>query len=850
MSYKEPIKLAQELKVEYENKNFNEADTRHKIIDEVLHNILSWPKQMVKCETYHNPDYSDYLLVKNNQIKLFIEAKREKYYFELPNGFNSEKNSELISVEILMADKNSNISKAMNQVRGYCDSEGCEFACITNGHEWIFFKALSIGKPWKKYKAYVIKNLDFFASNHIEALNNFGYKSIIEDNSLYKLFNSSEDVRNVFYPNEKIIAYDEPVKNNILSNSLKPIVDKYFGEFNVENIDFFNECYINDREYTNAYKGIRDKLKDSLTPYFENHGIQDFIDDNQGGDFGNKIEKYLKKVENEEVLILFGSKGAGKSTFIKKLFFANVPKYLKNNSIPIIVDMLKVPLKGKNLNEEIWKFIVEKLDINDILKSSRDKLIDTLYKEKYETALIQDLYGFDKSSEIFNEKLNSLLIEWKKDLIYTSKCLRNYWVKKSKGIVVVIDNTDQFEEIMQDECFTIAQEVSNKLQCLSIVSMREERFYKSTIHGTLDAYQNNGFHITAPSPEKVFLKRIRYILSFLENDAKFDKLLNFKNITKREKLIKIFRILENEFEREPNSDLNMFLSACAHSNIRIALELFRNLTLSGYFNVNEMVSADNLWQLKINQVLKPIMVPDRFFYNEVKSYVPNIFQIRDLSASSHFTSLRILKLLAKNLNINATNYYSFNKLKDYFVEKFKKIEDFKKSLDVLLRFRLVECSNMIDEYTEDIDELKLTTYGYFMINSIIKEFTYLELVSSNCGVFSEKTCNEIYEYSNDDFRLTQQSANYRGKGKKNPIILERLNKRIEKVESFLCYLSKEEEKEKDKYGLIDEDLFMFEINKNFTIKKKSIISGAERIYGDKPFIETDIKTKNGFSVLK
>ena len=145
-------------------KDFNEADTRHKIIDEVIHNILSWPKQMVRCETYHSPDYSDYMLIKNENVKLFIEAKKESHYFELPNSLNSDKNSEFISVEVLFGNGKSNIAKAMSQVREYCDSEACEFACITNGHAWIFFKALSIGKPWKKYKAYVIKNLNFFVS--------------------------------------------------------------------------------------------------------------------------------------------------------------------------------------------------------------------------------------------------------------------------------------------------------------------------------------------------------------------------------------------------------------------------------------------------------------------------------------------------------------------------------------------------------------------------------------------------------------------------------------------------------------------------------------------------------------
>ena len=846
----EPIEIAKDLVEKYKNKDFNEADTRHKIIDEVIHNILSWPKQMVRCETYHSPDYSDYMLIKNENVKLFIDAKKESHYYELPNCLNSDKNSEFISVEVLFGNGKSNIAKAMTQVREYCDSEACEFACITNGHAWIFFKALSIGKPWKKYKAYVIKNLNFFVENHIEALNNFCYKSIIEDNSLNKLFSSPEKLRNIYYPQERIIAYDEPVKNNVLSISLKPIVDKYFGDFNTENIEFFNKCYISDREYTNAYKGMREKLKDSLTPYFKDHGVRDFIDDNKGGDFGSQIEKYLKKMEREEVLILFGSKGAGKSTFIKKLFFANRPEYLKNNAITIIVDMLKVPLKTENLSSEIWSFIVNKLDVDNLLKSNRTELIEKLYKDKYETALIQELYGFDEKSDIFNDKLNTLVSEWKKDLVYTSISLRNYWIKKSKGIVIVIDNTDQFEEAMQDECFTIAQEISNKLHCLSIISMREERYYKSSIHGTLDAYQNSGFHITAPSPEKVFLKRIEYILNHLEDEKKCNELLLFKNITKKEKLHKIFKILENEFRRKPNSDLNEFLTACAHSNIRIALELFRNLTLSGYFNVNEMIEADNLWKLKINHVLKPIMVPDRFFYNEAKSYVANIFQIREFSANSHFTSLRILKYLSNNLNINESKYHSLNELKDYFSEKFNNIDDLKQSLDVLLKFRLVETSNMIDSYSDDIDELKITTYGYFLLKSIIKEFTYLELVSSSCGLFSEKFCNEIYEYSNDDFRLTQKLTHEKTKEEKNPIIIERINKRILKVESFLNYLREEEKREKEKFSLTDNDILISDIYDNFNIQKIDVLKGAKRNYGEKTTDDNTFKkTKNGFTVL-
>src|SRR5690606_21557736 len=91
-----------------------------------------------------------------------------------------------------------------------------------------------------------------------------------------------------------------------------------------------------------------------------------------------------------------------------------------------------------------------------------------------------------------------------------------------KGPIVVIDNTDQYRRL-QEYCFTIAQQIAKKLTCLVVISMREERFYASTIHGVLDAYQNSGFHLGSPSPQNVFLRRIQFALKLLSNPVrKFD----------------------------------------------------------------------------------------------------------------------------------------------------------------------------------------------------------------------------------------------------------------------------------------------------------------------------------------
>ena len=40
----------------------NEADTRHRVIDFVLHELLSWPKNRVSVEEYVAPGFADYVL--------------------------------------------------------------------------------------------------------------------------------------------------------------------------------------------------------------------------------------------------------------------------------------------------------------------------------------------------------------------------------------------------------------------------------------------------------------------------------------------------------------------------------------------------------------------------------------------------------------------------------------------------------------------------------------------------------------------------------------------------------------------------------------------------------------------
>jgi len=811
-----PHDIAIKIVDDYKKRDLNEADTRHQIIDEVIHGVLCWPKELTKCESFIDPGFADYRLKKGNGDDLvFLEAKKAGFFFNLPSNFNKDHTSKHIAVKTLLTDENTR--NAIEQVRDYCMEEGCEFAGITNGNEWIFFKTFERGKNWRNLKAFVVINNKFFSSNFVEATNYFGYTSI-KDGSLKNILGSiSRKNREIFFPKDKIASYDQEVNANKYSRELRPLSKKYFGVIEVNDPQFMEDCYVNQRDYNQAFDSFRTIIRDSLTPYLEEYGVRDFEDDKDGGQLGNRIVRNLGSQKKGEVIVLFGGKGSGKSTFLKKLLYHKPPEIISQNAVISIIDLLNTPEEERIIHAVIWDKIVENLDVNGVLSSDRAKLLDLFY-DRFDIAKKQILCGLDEKSENYNIKLNELVKEWLADKKYVAKQLVDFWKEEHKGCVIVIDNTDQFPHSLQDFCFTTSHEIANSLDCLVIVSMREERFHASRMHGTLDAYQNAGFHISSPVIQAVFDKRIKYVLSILKSIDNCKSL--FGDDIQQYKInacIKLFEIFENEFNKDGDSPLNEFLTACAHGNIRLALELFRDLVKSGYINVDEMISVDNLWVLRIHQVLKPLMIPYRFFYDEDQSSIPNIFQVRSKTNGSHFTGLRILKRLSEGIDPSNPFYVSISELKDYFSENFNMVEDFEKNLDYFLKRDLVEANNRIDFYCEDVDSIKITTYGLYIFKTLSSYFTYIELISTDCGYYNERVAGEMVALSNEEYKLFIDRKT-----------TERVNLRLRKAETFIEYLIEEEQKENEFFNISPASNFANIMKDAFATEKEIVLRSLSR----------------------
>ena len=781
--------VACHLAYEYRDRNHNEADTRHQIIDRILHEVLAWPRNQVACEPYIDSGYADYLLRRSNgDPLLLIEAKRDGDYFTLPTDFSQKEQPRCIPIRILLT--SMSLRKAMEQVVPYCISEGCEFAAVTNGHIWIFFKVFERGKSWKNLSAYVIPTLDNFCNSFIEIVNNFGYRSIVERASLSILLSSTQaPKREMYFPKDKITAYNERVTQNRFAPRLRPLVERYFGVIRDDDLDFMSSCYVNRREYDMTHKGVYALIRDNLSPFFRKQDIKDFEDTESGGLFGQAIIRNIQRSRKNQVVVLYGGKGSGKSTFLRRLLLHRSPRYLEKRAVTVIVDLLDTPENAESIISKIWEQTIADLD-KDLLRSNRSTLL-RIFRDRFEMAERQILVGLSRDSEIYNIKLNDLLKTWLEDRQYCAQRIALYWKRQHKGIIIVIDNTDQFSSENQDLCFSVARELSAILNCLVIISMREERYYGSKIHGILDAYAITGFHISSPFPELVFRRRIQYVQKILSENA-YEDVIGDTPISMIRDFRRFFGIFSETF-RSSKSPLNRFLAASAHGNIRLALDLFKGFMLSGYTNVDEMTSRPS-WTIATHQAIKPMMIPDRFFYDESRSAIPNLYQVRSVRNGSHFTALRILSVLSDGQSATNPSYIPTSKLCDLFSINFDMLEDYENNLDILLKHGLVEANNRLDEYSADVDKIRITNYGTYMMNELVYYFSYLDLVCVDCAIFEESFANSLAVAANEDFRLYRNFER-----------VERVNQRLNRVQSFLEYLQREEIREAELFKLASTD---------------------------------------------
>lgn len=164
--------------------DWNEAQTRFRIIDRLLIECLGWGENTFTLERSHASEYSDYEL--GSPTVAIWEAKREGKHFEIPLKKSNAVIHNLSSVMLCSAD----CSAAITQVNNYCLLRGVQLAVATNGHQIVAFRAEPNLSSKTKSKCLLFDSLDHLRLSFSRAWQTLSPQAVAQ-NALFDLLEKS-----------------------------------------------------------------------------------------------------------------------------------------------------------------------------------------------------------------------------------------------------------------------------------------------------------------------------------------------------------------------------------------------------------------------------------------------------------------------------------------------------------------------------------------------------------------------------------------------------------------------------------------------------------------------------------
>jgi GTPase SAR1 family protein len=780
--------------------NLNESDTRSKLIDALLLKVLGWSELDVGREGKIKTGYFDYL-IKIPGFQMLIEAKKEVIELNLPAKHNKVKIGSIYK----------NNKDVFDQIRSYGFESNCQNGIITNGTQFIFTELFNInGIEWTEKQCLIFNGIEDVENRFLEFYENLSKSSVSHYGGFkFNLILEKKQFKTVL---STLTDSNKELVRNSLSVNLIPIINNIFGEIYKSGIDsdtdFIRKCFVENGETKKNRNEIQKIFSDNAP------NLSNIIRIKNTLNLKNAIESELtndvidiKKLTPPKPIVIIGSRGAGKTTFINYLLHNDEGAKYTENHLAIYLDIRKIynnkaSFEQSAIAEKIIKLISEKYENLEL--TSIDVLKRIYAKEiKEKTAGVWN-YFFKNDLSKYEEKIAIFLESACADFLQHLSHLNKYLIReRRKRLIIVIDNSDQYDISFQKNIFLFAHSLAQSSFCNTLISLREGYYYKWRSSPPFDAYESNVYHVSAPKYADILQKRIDYALSNIHSQSTLRGNINSGAIVEiPEESVYIFlNGLKNSIFSSKNNDLLNFLDYTTFPDLREGLRIFNLYLTSGHTQVEENIVREysSILAKKTNQTIpihefvKSIGLENKLYYNSESSVIHNLFT-PPAESTDHFLLTYILRELssATNAQFSTTHEIFSSTIFEIFTEFGYRNNSIKSAVETLIKFRLIDsdlkASDVEGFLLDNTSSLKITLKGHHYINDLIFKFYYIDLILQDTPIFEDSCFSAIKSV----FPLTSLD------GKRN------LTKRVLSCREFLNYLLLQEKKQPSvllaKYG--------------------------------------------------
>ncbi|WP_081991290.1 ATP-binding protein [Inquilinus limosus] len=725
----------------------NESDTRLKIIDRLLFEVLGWKRDSVFTEPYvASKGYIDYLLtIGERRGAIVIEAKRVGLL-----------EPETKSVEMSYVSLSGPVVRPMidgvRQALAYAMDKGVALAAVTDGEVWLFFKASRTdGKPPLEGKGILFPKFESIVNNFARYMELISPGAAIDRRNIAHMNSAeglivegSEQQFCVFNPEEARMKTRDP-----LANDAALLFSQFFSRLSDEqDREMLRDCFVETNESRKADLELQKIIQKVL------NNIQQ-INTGHGGALQAEIERAITSQKSETVLLI-GNKGSGKSTFIDRFFNHVLPLGIRDKCVVANVDLANY--HGDPAGTVSWML----RQLRGVLEAgvcasdppSYDELQGIFFKEylRWINGSRKPLYERDK--EAFKIEFGNHMEARRENNPDEYVRMLLDWASRGQSRLpcLVFDNTDQFPIEIQDSVYQLAHSLESAAPVFNIVPITDRTVWRLSKAGALQSYNARNFYLPVPDAKEIISRRVDFLKLKLKSEPKAAKsyfsrkgfLVEINDLAMLAEAVgKVF--VENDY-------VSGLIGRLGNFDIRRMLKLAERIFLSPEIKIDDIIRSKfggkgvTTDQYRTHRALIKGEY-DRFSESE-NEFISNLFYTNHRKPESPLLAFYVLWVLRQRMNsIRDDNveyrHWLVSELCDFF-ESCGVSEDL--VLQCLRRLydrRLVEALDPNIKQIGSSDKIAIKDSGVAHIDLMLNSTVYVEQMSLVTGINEISTRDEI-----------------------------------------------------------------------------------------------------------
>ncbi len=750
----------------------NEAETRLKVIDEVLFEVLGWQKEDVSVEERVSEDgntrFADYI-IRTASTAILIEAKRAGAAFALPTERTRLKLGGVLA--------GGELGDAIRQARDYCRAKSIPFAGVTNGSAWVIFPAVRVDQvSFEDSEAFIFRDLEDIQDRMIDFWELLSRERTLEGNLENALIGAQGEESRDASVRQYLSDAGFRLGRNALYDHIEPAVTAALSdEALLEEPDALEACYVKTSERVKYDSRLQVHVRDPIPTL--SHKTTRVRTRKHSRAVDEKLA-ITTRMSPLRFIVVLGPVGAGKTTFLHYTRKVSAADAIDGKLVWLLVDFKKATAEDNPrtfMLSQLLQLIEEdeKFQLGDwpssVSKAYASK-IAALKKGPLFLLAKTDPSAFDRAvAEHVSKDLEQVEP-------YVETILRHTATRWP--IYLVIDNVDQLEDLtLQERIFVEAQALARRISSSVIMSMRESTYLRHRDRPVFDAFQFESFYIDPPNVIPVLSHRFGYARKVLSGRAV--KLTAERGITVNiPDLSKFFDLTAHSLL---DGDTGHMFECLAGGDIRRGLALVREFLASGHTNADRAIAAylsDGGYRFPRHEVLKGCVLGSSKYYDDATSLIPNLFDAKIASAGMQLLRLRISSVLVQRAVEGSVEGLPVADIASVVNRIGVSERDLLETLGNLQRRRIIQTSDGLPVvFGSTVAPTRLASY---LVKQLCHEFAYAEFCSIDSAVYDADVLAAMRE-------LTIEIESTRGP-------LERLTVRIRRLDAFLEYLRRCEER--------------------------------------------------------